>query len=105
MYFNTNYKNLEYFSFKGRPIEEIEIQKDVQNNKNYSGIKVSFVQNKMFDNKGQIDGYDSDPQAYNNSKLIDKSSNLLRKSQKEFKNHKETVNSFMQSGYSQAENN
>ena len=53
----------------------------------------------MFENnhqKEEPNGYDSDPELYNNSKMYDKNASDLKKSQKQFKKSKLNAQSFIE---------
>lgn len=87
---------LEYFSTKGKPIEEFQKERNEQQAKNLSAVKVTFIENQLFEKGEEPNGYDSDPETYNNSKLHEKPNDGMRQSQKQFKRFKATAQSFME---------
>jgi hypothetical protein len=89
--FVTPKEFLEYFSVRGKPIEQFEKERAEQQAKNLSAVKVTFVEDQLFPNAAP-DGYDSDPETYNHSALQHPPD--PRNSQKEFKRFKATAHSF-----------
>ena len=60
---------LEYFSEKGKPVDQLEINQSMMLKKQYSGAKVKMGSDFSQPFNDGIDGYDSDPELYSSQLL------------------------------------